>query len=139
VHHDEIGVQDGFIGRVVEVNIQNLTVTAPVAAKVEDDALVLRSRSFESSRQIETGLFGSRVDFAGLRAGGCNGRSDDKTESGSQQNDRSDRRKIGFQEFHCLRHGESDLTLCFVTRTGLRCKTEGKDWDYSQQRANLNS
>jgi len=84
VNEHIIGVQDGFVGRVVEVDIQNLAIAAPIAAEIEDDALVLRSRGFESGREIEASLLRSRIDFRGLGASGF-GRSTGRDHRSSKE------------------------------------------------------
>src|SRR5882724_7149470 len=45
----------------MEVDVENLAVAAPVAAKVEDDSFVLETGLFESR-----GDFGFRVGFGGV-------------------------------------------------------------------------
>jgi hypothetical protein len=46
VDEDEVGVENGQVLRVVEVDVEHLAVAAPVAAEVEQDALVGLPRRF---------------------------------------------------------------------------------------------
>ena len=73
VDNDIVGFEQGLVGRVVEVNVQDLTITAPVAAKVEDDVLVSDGCGFESSGKIGLGLLGGGVDIGSLGRGGRDG------------------------------------------------------------------
>jgi len=52
VDQDVIRIQQRLIGRIVEINIQNLAVTTPVTAKIEDQALMVASRGFESGSEV---------------------------------------------------------------------------------------
>lgn len=89
VDNDVVGLEQGLVGRVVEVNVQDLTITAPVAAKVEDDVLVSNGRSLESSGEIGLGLLGSGVDNRRLGRGG---------RDGGDQESGEDRRQCNFAE-----------------------------------------
>jgi len=40
VHQHEVGVQQGLVGRVVKVGIEDVAVRAPIAAKIQNDAFV---------------------------------------------------------------------------------------------------
>jgi hypothetical protein len=60
VDQEEVLVEEFEVWALMEVDVENLAVTAPVAAEVEDDSLVL-----------EAGLFESRGDFGfGIGIGG---------------------------------------------------------------------
>jgi hypothetical protein len=61
VDQEEVLVEEFQVGALVEVNVENLAVTAPVAAEIEDDSLVLEAGLFESG-----GDFGFGIGFGGI-------------------------------------------------------------------------
>jgi hypothetical protein len=61
VHQQEVLVEEFQVGALMEVDVENLAVTAPIAAEVEDDSLVLQAGLFESG-----GDFGFGVGFCGV-------------------------------------------------------------------------
>ncbi len=82
VDQDEVGFENGPVAGVMEVDVQHLAVAAPVAAKVEQDALVGSRGGLESGGDIGFGLLRIGIDFAagGVgRAGGKN-QSEEKGE-----------------------------------------------------------
>ena len=90
VDQDVIRIQQRLIGRIVEINIQNLAVTAPVTAKIEDQALMVASRGFESGSEVGAGLFGRGIDV-GQSMGGQ--RKDERPKPVHEQDQRRDRRQ----------------------------------------------
>lgn len=71
VDEDEIGLQDGQVFRVVEVDVEDLAVAAPFAAEVEQDTLVGGRGGLESGGDVGFGVRGVGIDFAAGRVGGC--------------------------------------------------------------------
>jgi hypothetical protein len=55
VDQDEVLVEDGEVFGLVEVEVQDLAVAAPVAAEVEDDAFVLAACGFEGGGDVLAG------------------------------------------------------------------------------------
>ena len=70
VDEDEVGFQDGPIRGVVKVKVQHLAIAAPVAAKVEQDALVGLPCGLEGSGDIGLGLRRIGIGVAAVRGGG---------------------------------------------------------------------
>ena len=66
VDEDEAPVEQLGVGLLTEVNVEDLTVAAPVAAKVEDDALVLAGSGGQSIANFSVGVGVFVVDVAGL-------------------------------------------------------------------------
>ena len=68
VHQDEVAFEQGQVAGVVEVDVEHLAVAAPVAAKVEQDALVGLRGGVEGGGQVGLGLRWIGIDVA---ARGC--------------------------------------------------------------------
>src|SRR5277367_6102143 len=66
VHQDVVGVQDGLVGRIMKVKIENAAIGAPIAAEVQDDTLVTCARGREGGGQVAARPAGSRVYVAFL-------------------------------------------------------------------------
>jgi hypothetical protein len=66
VDEDEALVKELDIGLLMEVNVEDLAVAAPVAAEVEDDTLVLAGSGGEGVTNISVGVSVFVVDVAGL-------------------------------------------------------------------------
>src|SRR5260370_41779402 len=64
VNEDVVGFQDGPVHRVMKVKIKNVAIGTPIAAEVQDDALVSRGRCGEGGRQVAFRLARLRVDVA---------------------------------------------------------------------------
>jgi hypothetical protein len=72
VDEEEVLVEEFQVWALVEVDVEDLAVAAPVAAEVEDDSFVLEAGLFESR-----GDFGFRVGLGGVEVlFGCRGRRD---------------------------------------------------------------
>ena len=61
VDDDEVLRENLGIGTLVHVDVEDLTVTAPVSAEVEDDALVLGTGLFKGGSDVGGGIGGLRV------------------------------------------------------------------------------
>jgi hypothetical protein len=73
VHQHEIRVENRLVTGVVEVEVEDLAVAAPVAAEIEQNAAVRGGRGLERGGQVGSGLPGIGIDQAigGVgRAGG---------------------------------------------------------------------
>jgi hypothetical protein len=73
VHQHEIRVENRLVTGVVEVEVEDLAVAAPVAAEIEQNAAVRGGRGLERGGQVGSGLPGIGIDRAigGVcRAGG---------------------------------------------------------------------
>jgi hypothetical protein len=66
VDEDEALVKELDIGLLMEVNVEDLAIAAPVAAEVEDDTLVLAGSGGEGVTNISVGVSVFVVDVAGL-------------------------------------------------------------------------
>lgn len=66
VDNDVVGFEQGLVGGVVEVNVQDFAIATPVAAKVENDVLVGDGCGLESSGKIGLGLLRCGVDIGSL-------------------------------------------------------------------------
>jgi hypothetical protein len=72
VDEEEVLVEEFQVWALMEVNVEDLAIAAPVAAEVEDDSLVLEAGLFESG-----GDFGFRVGLGGVEMFfDCRGRRD---------------------------------------------------------------
>lgn len=80
VDQHKIGIENGQILRVVEVDIQHLTVSTPVASEIEQNPLVGLGRGPERGGDVGLGLRGIGIDFA---AGGVS-RAGHKRQSGGE-------------------------------------------------------
>jgi hypothetical protein len=56
VDEEKVFVEEFQVGALVEVNVEDLAVTAPVATKVENDTLVLESSLLESGSYVGFGI-----------------------------------------------------------------------------------
>ncbi len=74
VDEDEVGFKNGPVAGVVEVEVQHLAVAAPVAAKVEQDALVGRGCGLEGGGNVGFGLRRIGIDIAAGGAGRAGGK-----------------------------------------------------------------
>ena len=79
VDQDEVGLEDGQVRGVVEVDVEHLAVAAPVAAKVEQDALVGGGGGLEGGGEVGLGLRRVGIDFAAGGAGGAGGQGQDRS------------------------------------------------------------
>jgi hypothetical protein len=66
VDEDEALVEQLGVGLLMEVNVEDLAVAAPVAAEVEDDTLVLAGSGGEGIANFGAGVGVFVVDVAGL-------------------------------------------------------------------------
>ena len=75
VHVDQhkVGLQQGLVPGVMQVDVQHLAVAAPVAAKVQQNALVGGGGGFERGRDLGLRLPRIGIDVAAGRAGGADG------------------------------------------------------------------
>ena len=71
-----VGVKQGQVPRIVEVEVEDLAVAAPVAAEVEDDAFVGLGGCLEGGGDVSLGLGRFGIDVVAGRAGG--GDAEDK-------------------------------------------------------------
>ena len=65
VDEDEVRFEDGAILWRVKVHVEDLAIPAPVAAEVEEEALMGCGCGFESGSEVGLGLCRGGVDFAG--------------------------------------------------------------------------
>jgi hypothetical protein len=65
----EVGLEDGQVLGIVEVDVKHLAIAAPVAAKVEQDALVALRGSSEGCGHVGFGLRGIGIDRPACGAG----------------------------------------------------------------------
>lgn len=88
VDEDVAGVEERVVGLLMEVEIEDLTVAAPVTTKVEDDALVLAGSGSKGVADFGVGVGGFVVDVTRvellLGEGRRNGESEEESESGSR-------------------------------------------------------
>jgi hypothetical protein len=84
VDEDEALVKELSVGLLMEVNVEDLAVAAPVAAEVEDDALVFADSGGQGVTNISVGVSVFVVDMAGLELLG-EGRED--AEGGEESED----------------------------------------------------
>ena len=88
VDEDVAGVEERVVGLLTEVEIEDLTVAAPVTTKVEDDALVLAGSGSKGVADFGVGVGGFVVDVTRvellLGEGRRNGESEEESESGSR-------------------------------------------------------
>ncbi len=63
VHEDEIGFEDGAIDGIVEIDVEHVAVAAPVAAKIQQDTLMLYRGGLQGCCQFLPGLGRSGVDI----------------------------------------------------------------------------
>jgi hypothetical protein len=66
VNENEALVEELCVGLLTEVNVEDLAIAAPVAAEVEDDALVFTNSGGQSVTNISVGVSVFVVDMAGL-------------------------------------------------------------------------
>ena len=62
MHQDEVSVQQRSIRGIVEIMIENVAISAPVAAKVENHAVVGRPRRDKSRVQFELCAVGGGIN-----------------------------------------------------------------------------
>ena len=75
VDEHKVGFENGQVRGVVEVNVEHLAIAAPVAAEVEQDALVGDRGGFEGGSKVGFGLRRVGIDFAAGRTGGSDARA----------------------------------------------------------------
>ena len=70
VDDDEVFGEDLGVGTLVIVDVEDLAVTTPVAAEVEEDALVLAAGADEGGGDVGVGVGGLGVEvLVGVRSG----------------------------------------------------------------------
>ena len=79
VYEDEVAFQDRAVGGVVQVDVEYLAVAAPVAAEVEQDALVALGCGAQCGVEVGAGVVGRGIDIPGL---GRSLRSEDQQQQG---------------------------------------------------------
>ena len=62
VHQNVIGLEQRPVGRIVKVQIENMAIGAPIAAKVQDHAFVGRRGALERGGKVSRGLFRRRIN-----------------------------------------------------------------------------
>ena len=80
VDNDVVGIEQGFVGGIVEVDIQNLAIAAPVTAEVEEDMLVGDRRGLESCGEVNLGPLRCGIDVVLLSLGGRDGGDEESGE-----------------------------------------------------------
>src|SRR5476649_1403116 len=102
VDQDEVGVENRQIGGIVEVEVEDLAVAAPIAAKVDQDTLVIGRSGLESGGQIGPGLRGVRIDVAssGVRGAGGTGQQGSPQTGQPEQLDGLHRETLQHQVCH---------------------------------------
>lgn len=81
VDDDEVGFKEREVSGIMEVDIENLAVAAPIAAEVDKDALVGLSGGFEGGSEVGTSLGWVRIDVAGSGVGSASGKDKQDAES----------------------------------------------------------
>ena len=71
VDQDEVGFKNGQVAGVMEVDVEHLAVAAPVAAEVEQNALVGCGGGFQGGGDIGFGLRRVGIDVAAGGVGRC--------------------------------------------------------------------
>src|SRR6185437_14283395 len=94
VDEDEVRLKDGDVAGVVEVDVEDVAVAAPVSAEVDDDALVGGGGSFEGGGELRAGQGGIGVDVA-------TGRKRGSHREGHHYGDKA--QNLG--QFHAMVHG----------------------------------
>jgi hypothetical protein len=64
VDEDEVIVEELLVGVLVEVDVEDLAVPAPITAEIEDDALVLLASLLDGRGDVGPGVGCRRVDLA---------------------------------------------------------------------------
>ena len=81
VNEHEVGLKNGQVRGIVEVNIEYLAIPAPVAAEVNQEALVRRGGGFQSGGKIGFRLRRGRINLTAGRTGGSGSKGKDNREN----------------------------------------------------------